>query len=79
MAIDSDQEENGRKVLSIFGHFHSKEGHVLQANNFVSVGARRRWEMRELQEGLNFAARRGWIEKTNSGGWKLTSTGFQEM
>jgi hypothetical protein len=77
--MDSDTTENGRKILAIFGHFDSKAGEVLQANNFVSIGERHRWDMRDLQEGLTFAARQGWIEETSQGGWKLTPNGFREM
>jgi len=76
--MDVSLEDNGRKILTIFGHFNAKEGEVLLANNFVSVGARHRWSMRELQQGLDVAANRGWIEKAQMG-WRLTNKGFHEM
>jgi len=74
----STHSDNSRKILSIFEHFQAEPGYVLLANNFVSVGARRRWEMRDLQAGLELAADKGWIEKADLG-WKLTDSGFSEM
>jgi hypothetical protein len=78
MTVLATQEENGLKILEIYNHFGSKPGHVLGVNNFVAVGARRRWEMRDLQQGLEFALQRGWIRQKD-GGFELTETGFAEM
>ena len=78
MAILPTPEENGRKILQIFSHFGSRPGHVLRANNFVAVGARLRWEMSDLQQGLEFAKDKDWIKEKN-GGFELTESGFAEM
>ena len=78
MAILPTKEDNGRKILDIFSHFRSRPGHVLRANNFVAVGARRRWEMNDLQQGLEFAIERNWIRDKN-GGFELTNQGYEEM
>ena len=78
MAVLPTREENGRKMLEIYHHFGSKPGHVLRVNNFVAVGARRRWEMSDLQQGLEFAIQHGWIRE-KSGGFELTESGFSEM
>jgi hypothetical protein len=78
MAVLPTREENVHKILEIYKQFGSRPGHVLRVNNFVAVGARRRWEMSDLQQGLNSAIERGWItEKT--GGFELTESGFAEM
>ncbi len=78
MASLPTKEDNGRKVLDIFAHFNSRPGHVLRANNFVAVGARRRWEMSDLQQGLELALERGWIND-KKGGFELTEIGFEKM
>jgi hypothetical protein len=78
MATLPTKEENAQKVLEVFSHFRARPGHVLRANNFVTIGARRRWEMSDLQQGLEFAYSLGWIrEKSN--GIELTQEGFAEM
>jgi hypothetical protein len=78
MAVLPTREENARKVLEIFGQFNSRPGYALTVNNFVAVGARRRWEMADLQQGLEFALQKGWIrEKSRT--FELTDTGFAEM
>jgi hypothetical protein len=78
MAILPTKEDNGRKILEIYNHFKSRPGHVLRTNNMIAVGARRRWEMSDLQQGLEFALERGWIREKN-GGFELTSNGFEQM
>lgn len=78
MAVLPTKEENGQKILEIYSHFHSRPGHVLRVNNFVAVGARRRWEMSDLQQGLEFALQSGWVKEKN-GGFELTKRGFEEM
>jgi hypothetical protein len=78
MAVLPTREENAKKILEIYRHFGSRPGHVLGVNNFVAVGARRRWEMVDLQQGLEFALQRGWIREKN-GGFELTQDGFAEM
>ena len=78
MAILPTTEENAHKILEIYRQFKSRPGHVLRVNNFVAVGARRRWEMSDLQQGLEFAIQHGWIGE-KSGGFELTESGFSEM
>ncbi len=70
-------EDNAHKVLDIFSHFGSTAGDVLLSNNFVAVGARRRWRMTDLQEGIEEARRSGWIEGATRG-WRLTEDGARE-
>lgn len=79
MATLPTPDENGSLVLGIYAHFNSRPGHVLRANNFVAVAARRRIPMADIQSGLNYAAERGWIEKTDNGSLRLTEQGFAEM
>ncbi len=78
MAVLPTREENAQKVLEVYNQFKSRPGHVLRANNFVAVGARRRWEMSDLQQGLELALENGWIREKN-GGFELTESGFQRM
>ena len=78
MAVLATREENAQKILEIYNHFSSRPGHVLRANNFVAVGGRRRWEMSDLQQGLELAIEKGWIKEKN-GGFELTETGFEKM
>ena len=78
MAVLPTLEDNGRKVLEIFSHFNSRPGDVLRVNNFIAVGARRRWKMNDLQQGLEYAAQKGWV-KSKNGGFELTHRGFDEM
>ena len=72
-------QENGRLVLDIYAHFDSRPGEVLRANNLVAVAARRRIRMSDVQQGLEYAARNGWIEETENGSLRLTERGFKEM
>lgn len=72
-------EQNGRLVLEIYSHFNSKAGHVLRANNFVAVAARRRIPIADIQSGLEYAATMKWIERTDNGSLRLTSSGFAAM
>jgi hypothetical protein len=78
MATLPTKEENGRKILDIYSHFRSRPGHVLLVNNFIAVGARRRWEMSDVQQGLDFAIEKGWIRPKNHG-FELTESGFEAM
>jgi hypothetical protein len=78
MAVLPTREENAQKILEIYNQFKSRPGHVLRANNFVAVGARRRWEMSDLQQGLELALEKGWIKEKN-GGFELTESGFEKM
>lgn len=78
MATLPTREQNAQKILEIFSHFKSRPGHVLRTNNFVAVGARRRWDMRDLQQGLEFAISEGWITGEN-GDFELTTHGFERM
>jgi hypothetical protein len=78
MVVLPTKEENAHKILEIYKHFASRPGHVLQATNFVAVGERRRWDMNDLQQGLEFSIERGWIAK-RTGGFELTESGFAEM
>lgn len=71
-------EENGRKILQIYSHFNSRPGHVLRVNNLAAVGLRRRWQSSDLQQGLEFARKQGWIREKN-GGFELTQIGFEQM
>lgn len=59
--------ENGRVVLDIYAHFNSRAGHVLLANNFVAVAARRHIPISDVQMGIEYASGVGWIEKTSRG------------
>jgi hypothetical protein len=70
--------ENAHKILEIYKHFASRPGHVLRVYNFVAVGARRRWDMNDLQQGLESAIERGWIA-ARAGEFELTESGFAEM
>jgi hypothetical protein len=78
MATLPTKEENAQKVLEVFSHFRARPGHVLLANNFVAIGSRRRWEMSDLQQGLEFASSQGWVTDKN-GGIELTEQGFAKM
>jgi hypothetical protein len=78
MATLPTKEENAQKILEVFSHFRARPGHVLRANNFVAIGARRRWEMSDLQQGLEFASSLGWIREKNNG-IELTQEGFAKM
>jgi hypothetical protein len=78
MAVLPTREENAKKILAIYDHFKSRPGYTLRTNNIVAVGARRRWEMSDLQQGLEFALERGWVLEKN-GGFELTPSGFEQM
>jgi len=78
MAVLPTREDNANKVLEVFSHFRARPGHVLRVNNFIAVGARRRWEMSDLQEGLEFASTKGWIRQ-KGGGIELTQQGYEKM
>jgi hypothetical protein len=67
MATLPTREENGRLVLEIYAHFKSRPGHVLRANNFVAVAARRRIPTADIQSGLEYAAEMNWIEEQRTG------------
>lgn len=79
MAEFRTPEENGNLVLAIYAHFHSQPGHVLRANNFVAVAARRRIPIADIQNGLEYAASMKWIEQTENGSLRLTPQGFDAM
>jgi hypothetical protein len=79
MAALQTPEEKGRLVLEIYSHFHSRPGHVLPANNFVAVAARRRIPIADIQSGLEYAAEKKWIEETENGSLRLTERGFGAM
>lgn len=72
-------DENGRLILEIYAHFNSRPGHVLRANNFVAVAARRRLHMEDIQQGLEYAVSQNWIEETENGSLRLTDAGYSEM
>jgi hypothetical protein len=67
MAVLPTKEDNAHKVLEVFSHFRARPGRVLRVNNFVAVGARRRWEMSDLQQGLEFASEQGWVRLNGAG------------
>jgi hypothetical protein len=79
MATLPTPEENAKQVLEIYAHFDSRPGRVLRANNFVAVAARWRIRMTDIQQGLEYAARQGWIEETEDGSLRLTDRGFSAM
>jgi len=79
MAILRTPEENGKLVLQIYAYFDSRPGHVLRSNNFVAVAGRRRIPIADIQDGLEYAAERNWIEQTENGSLRLTESGFTEM
>jgi DNA-binding transcriptional regulator PaaX len=80
MATVPTPEDNARRVLTVFNHFNSQSGRVLQANSLVSLFAKQGWEISALASGLESAAEQGWIEQqTPSGAFKLTDAGFAEM
>ena len=79
MARQDAAQENAKKILEIYKHFDSKEGDVLRANNFMAVGSSKGWDMKDLQQGLDFAMERNWLEREPTGWLKLTGTGFKEM
>jgi hypothetical protein len=79
MATLPTEEQNGRLVLDIYSHFHSRPGDVLRANNFIAVAARRHIRMADLQSGLNYAAKMGWVEETANGSLRLTNNGYRQM
>jgi hypothetical protein len=78
MAQLPTREENGRKILEIYNQFRSRPRHVLLVNNFLAVAARRRWEMSDVQQGLDYALEQGWIRQHNHG-FELTESGFAAM
>ncbi len=71
-------EENAHRVLEVFSYFESVPGKVLPARNFVAVGERRRWNISDLQKGLEFASAQGWVRKQERG-IELTEQGFANM
>ena len=74
------RDENGRKVLRIYSEFESEIGDILVSNNFIAVGRRRKWNMRDLQDGIEDAAKSGWIESAEPDpGWRLTAEGYREL
>ena len=79
MAEHLQAHENAKKILDIYKHFNSKEGDVLRANNFIAVGSSKGWDMKDLQQGLNFAVEREWLKIEPTGWLKLTESGFREM
>ncbi len=79
MATLRTPEESGRFVLGIYARFESQPGRVLRANNFVAVAARRRVPIADIQRGLDFAVESGWLEETDDGSLRLTSTGYNVM
>jgi hypothetical protein len=79
MARTATAEENGKLILKIYSHFHSRPGQVLRANNFVTVAARRHIPISELQKGLDYALDVRWIEQTDNGSLRLTDRGFAAM
>jgi hypothetical protein len=79
MAKMATAEENGKLVLKIYAYFHGGPGHVLRANNFVTLAARRHIPVAEIQEGLDYALNVHWIEQTENGSLRLTDRGFAAM
>ena len=79
MATLPTREESGKLVLDIYAHFDSRPGDVLRANNLVAVAARRRVRVSDLQQGLDYAVSRGWVEQTENGSLRLTQLGFGAM
>lgn len=79
MATLPTPEEKGMLVLQIYAHFDSRPGHVLRANNFLAVAARRRIPTADIQSGLEYAAEMKWIEETENGSLRLTDRGFEMM
>lgn len=78
MAVLSAKDDNAHKILEVFAHFRARPGHVLNIYNFVAVGGRRRWEMNDLQQGLEYASEQGWVRE-KGGGIELTEQGYGEM
>ncbi len=72
-------EDAGRLVLDIYSHFKGKPGRALLANNFIAVAARRHINVADLQGGIDYATREGWIEEEPNGSLRLTEIGFQRM
>ena len=69
--------DNAHKILEIYASFEAEPGRTLLSNHFLAVGERRRWTPHELQDGIEEAHRRGWVEPGR--GWSLTRAGFDEM
>ena len=72
-------EDKGRLVLDIYSHFRGEPGHALRANNFLAVAARRHIKVADLQDGIDYATRQGWIEDGPNGSLRLTEAGFARM
>ena len=79
MAQQVEAHENAKKILNVYKHFNSKEGDVLRANNFIAVGSSKGWDMKDLQQGLNFAVEQRWLKIKPTRWLKSTESGFREM
>jgi len=78
MPSQSTDEENAQKILEIFAHFDAEPGHELLITNFVAAGKRQRWEMTDLQQGLDLARKKKWIDY-KEGSFRLTEEGFSAI
>lgn len=78
MAVLNTPEQNGRLILEIFvGHFKSRPGEVLRANNFMAMMEKYNLRADDLNSGLAFAAEKEWIEILENGhSFRLTEAGF---
>lgn len=69
--------DNAHKVLTVYAYFKVRPGQNLVSSDFLAIGDRQRWDVADLQGGIDDARRQGWIERGERG-WRLTTAGFEE-
>lgn len=72
-------ESNARSILDIYASFEAAPGLKLISNNVLAIGTRRRIKPADLQSGINYAKREGWIAVEPDGALRLTDSGYERM
>lgn len=72
-------EDKARMVLRIFNHFGKRPGGFLQNHNFLTVYQKLEMQWADVNDGLDEAAKRGWIQKDEQGFIRLTESGFANI
>ena len=79
MTTVPETEANARTVLEIFEHFKATAGHALPASSFAAIAANADIPMSDIASGMTYATEHKWVEKMDTGSFKLTDLGFAEM
>ncbi|TYR31976.1 hypothetical protein FY036_12860 [Mesorhizobium microcysteis] len=76
MATLPTLEDKGRMVLTIFKHFDTRPGEVLDKRNLVTMCAQWDWRTSDIAKGVEYGLDTGWFEGGPNNSIRLTEAGF---